>query len=185
MWQMMQSMMSGVVTPGIRPEDLPDPKSAGAKLVAENCAQCHNLPSPAMHSAEEWPAVADWMFRREEMMTSMGGGGMMGGRGMMGGVTIQVPTPKEQDEIVAYLKKHAFMSVKAAAIPSPRSKGALLFAANCARCHALPNPAAHTAAEWPAVVAKMQTFMKAMGKPEITPEENREILRYLEKHARS
>ena len=118
-------------------------------------------------------------------MASMGRGGMMGGRGMMGGVNIQVPTPTGQDEIVAYLQKHAFMSVKAAAIPSPRSKGALLFAANCARCHALPNPTAHTAAEWPAVVAKMQTFMKAMGKPEITTEENREIVRYLEKHAKS
>lgn len=184
MKQMMQSMMSGVVTPEIKPDELPDPNSAGAKLVAQYCAQCHNLPNPVMHAGTEWPGIAERMFRRESMM---GQGGMMGGRGMMGGagmMNIKAPTPEEQNTIVTYLKKHALTSVTASAIPAPHTQGALLFAATCSQCHALPNPKTHTAAEWPGVVAKMKGFMQSMAKPAMTGSEEQKITAYLERNAK-
>jgi len=194
MKQMMQSMMSGVVTPGIKPDELPDPNSAGAELVAHYCAQCHNLPNPVMHAATEWPGIAERMFRRESMMAHMSGmgmmgqGGMMGGRGMMGGagmMNIKAPTPEEQNTILSYLKKHALTSVTASAIPAPHTQGALLFAATCSRCHALPNPKTHTAAEWPGVVAQMKGFMQSMGKPVMTGSEEQKITVYLERNAKA
>jgi hypothetical protein len=73
---MMQEMMSGILPPGLKPEDLPDPESPGAKLTTTFCTQCHNLPSPRMQSAEDWPRVAGRMIARERMME--GRPGMMG-----------------------------------------------------------------------------------------------------------
>ena len=171
MRQMMRSMMSGVVRPGVEPQDLAEPKSEGAKLVAQYCAQCHNLPSPGMHSAQEWPAIAERMFRREEMM-----GGMM---------DVEAPTSQQQQTIVAYLEKHALKSVNPRAIPARKTPGALLFASSCSRCHALPDPRLYTAAEWPAIVAKMQGYMKSMGKPVLSDQDKQEIIHYLQKHAKS
>lgn len=48
--EMMQDMMSGRLPPGIEPEDLPETDSTGAKLIVRYCTQCHNLPSPSMHT---------------------------------------------------------------------------------------------------------------------------------------
>jgi cytochrome c5 len=179
MQQMMRSMMSGVVPAGIKPGDLPAPGSEGAKLIAKYCVQCHHLPSPSMHSAAEWPGVANRMFQRMSMcsrmsgmgmMRNMGGVGMKGmmggtsGSGMMGMMSIEAPSAKEQEIIISYLKEHSLKSIQASALPSPRSKGAILFAATCAQCHALPDPRQHSAQEWPQVVARMRKNMAAMGK---------------------
>lgn len=71
---MMNQMMPDLVPPGINPQDLPDPNSKGAQLLVYYCAACHNLPSPSMHTQEEWSIVADRMFRR---MSRMSGGMMM------------------------------------------------------------------------------------------------------------
>lgn len=185
MREMMQSMMSGVVPPGVSPEALPAQTSEGAKLVTEYCAQCHNLPNPAMHSAREWPGIAGRMFRRAEMMSRMSG--MMGGGGMMGGMAmmnVEAPTPKEQETIVAYLKKYSLRSVDAGALPDHRSEGAVLFAATCSRCHALPDPKGHTAAEWPALVTQMRGNMKSMGKPVMSGDDEHKIVAYLQGHAK-
>ena len=83
MQQMMRTMMSGIVPPGVKPGNLPAPGSEGANLVAKYCVQCHNLPSPLMHSAAEWPGVADRMFQRMSMCSRMSGMGMMGNKGGM------------------------------------------------------------------------------------------------------
>ncbi len=94
MGAMMQEMMSGRLPPGIAPEDLPDAESPGARLLARYCTQCHNLPAPAMHTAEEWPAVEARMFNRMAMMWGRGGmGGMMGWRMRV----LRAPTDREQD----------------------------------------------------------------------------------------
>ncbi len=53
---------------GFPPESLPDPRSTGAQLTVRFCTQCHALPSPAMHSALDWPGVARRMWVRIEMM---------------------------------------------------------------------------------------------------------------------
>ncbi len=191
MQQMMRTMMSGVVPPGVKPGNLPEPASEGAKLTARYCVQCHDLPSPLMHSAAEWPGVAGRMFQRMSMCSRMSGMGMMGKRGgmgmkgMMGMMNIKTPSAKEQEVIVAYLKQHSLKSIKPGALPSPRTKGAILFAATCAQCHALPDPGQHTAQEWPQIVARMRKNMTAMGKTVSDAATLRTIAEFLQQAARA
>ncbi len=170
MKDMMQRMMPGMLPPGIIPENLPEPDSHGAKLLAHYCNQCHNLPSPKMHIAEEWPAVTGRMFARMSMMS-----------GMMG---VENPSSEEQLLIISYLKTHSLKSVSPDMLPSPGSKGAILFKETCSQCHALPDPSLHTAQEWTAVVERMRGNMQAMGRRVITDQEKAEIAAYLSKHAR-
>ena len=200
MQQMMRTMMSDVVPPGVKPNNLPAPGSAGAKLMARYCIQCHNLPSPMMHSAAEWPGVADRMFQRMTMCSRMSGMGMMGkmggmgmkgmmggtsGNAMMGMMNVKAPSAKEQEIIVAYLKEHSLKSIQPGALPSPRTKGAILFAATCAQCHALPDPRQHTAQQWPPVVARMRENMVAMGKTVPNAATLRTITEFLQVAARA
>jgi hypothetical protein len=61
----------------------------------------------------------------------------------------------------------------------------------CSQCHVLPDPRRHTAAEWPAVVARMERNMQWMnrvvgtkpvkGEPQLRVDE---INAFLQKHAR-
>jgi cytochrome c5 len=164
----MHEMMRGRLPPGITPRDLPDPQSRGAKLVARDCAQCHAVPSPAMHSAKDWAVIAARMFDR---MSSM--------EGMMG---IEAPTGDEGQEILAYLKEHALRAVAPGAIPAPESSGAGTFRRVCSQCHALPNPDLHDAKEWAAVVERMGSNVKTMRKGSISRDEKKEILAYLAAH---
>ncbi len=189
MQRMMRTMMSGVVPPGVKPSDLPAPGSEGAKLMAKYCVQCHNLPSPLMHSAVEWPGVAERMFQRMTMCARMSGMGMMGnmgGMGMMNGMmNIKAPSAKEEKIIISYLKEHSLKSIQPAALPSPRGKGAILFAATCAQCHALPDPRQHPAQQWPQVVARMRKNMVVMGKTVPDAATLRTITEFLQGAART
>lgn len=171
MKEMMQRMMPDMTPPGIKGEDLPRPESQGARLLIRYCDQCHNFPSPAMHSAEEWPSVADRMFHRMSMMSGM--------KGMM--MRIEAPSPEEQEMIVAYLKVHALKTVSPDSLPAPVSPRAILFRDRCSQCHAIPDPKLHTADEWPRVVERMQANMRSMGKKVITESEKKEIISYLER----
>jgi hypothetical protein len=54
----------------------------------------------------------------------------------------------------------------------------------CGACHALPRPALHAPAEWPAVVERMRGNMAALGRPEPAPSESEAIAAYLARHAR-
>ncbi len=179
MRQMMQEMMGGLLPPGINPEDLPDPQSEGARLLTRSCTQCHNLPSPAMHTAEEWPAVVQRMVARMSMMARMGGMGMMR---MM--PQIETPSGKQQATILSYLQSHALRSIVPDVLPSPRSPEAVTFQNVCSQCHGLPDPALHTAEEWPTVVERMRGNMRTMGKRVITEEEKEDIVSYLTRNAR-
>jgi cytochrome c5 len=171
---MMQHMMPDMLPPGISPEDLPEPDSPGARLVARYCGQCHNIPSPAMHSAQEWPAVADRMFYRMSMMS--------GSMEMM--MNVEPPTAEERKTIVAYLRKYAQRSIPPEAIPFPDTQGAAQFKKSCSNCHALPDPGAHTAGEWPQIVERMQAHMRAMNKGEMSENEKKDIVNYLVRNAR-
>jgi cytochrome c2 len=168
---MMQQMMPDLVPPGVNPEDLPDPNSKGAQLIVYYCTACHNLPSPSMHSAEEWPVVADRMFRR---MSRMSGGMMM---------NVEMPSPEEQQDIVAYLRAHSLTSISPHKLPSPESQGAILFKDRCSQCHDLPDPGRHTAKEWPTIVERMQGYMQSMNKKMITANEEKQIVSYLSRYA--
>ncbi len=88
---MMKRMMGDQLPPGIDAADLPDPQSRGARLMARYCTQCHDLPSPVLHS--EWPKVFARMDRRMKMMSRMG--------------SILRPTNQERPVILNYLRRHA------------------------------------------------------------------------------
>jgi mono/diheme cytochrome c family protein len=168
---MMNQMMPDLVPPGVNPQDLPDPNGKGAQLLVSYCAGCHNLPSPSMHTEEEWPVVADRMFQRMSRMS----GGMM--------TNIEMPSPEEQNEIVAYLEAHSLKSISPHRLPSPDSQGALLFKDRCSQCHGLPDPGRHTAKEWPAIVEKMRRYMQTMNKKVVIENEAKEIVSYLSRYA--
>ena len=96
MREMMERMMPDLLPPGTSPETLPEPDNLGARLLVQYCTQCHNLPSPSLHIVEEWPGIAMRMFRRMPMMSGMG---------MM--MSIEAPSPGEQQTIITYLESHA------------------------------------------------------------------------------
>lgn len=173
MKEMMQGMMSGTLPSGIQPGDLPDPESPGAKLTTTYCTQCHNLPSPGMHAAEEWSRIVGRMITRERMME--------GRSGMMG---IMAPSPQEEEVLLEYLKTHAMKALVPGIVPTPNSPNASLFQQGCSLCHALPDPRLHTADEWPGVVERMRKNMEVMGKPVITDQERDGIVAYLRMNAR-
>ena len=70
---------------------LPDPDSAGAKLVSSYCTQCHAAPAPTLHTAAEWTSTIDRMHLRSE------------GRGTV----VKTPSEPEWQAILAYMKQHA------------------------------------------------------------------------------
>lgn len=70
-----------------------------------------------------------------------------------------------------------------ATLPDAGSPGARAFVATCARCHALPDPGAYSAAQWPAIVGRMEGYMQNRGGG-LTASENRAIVGYLQKNGR-
>jgi cytochrome c2 len=163
----------GPQLPELLPEQLPDPKSEGAELTVRYCAQCHNLPSPATHSAEEWREVVN---RMDGYMS-----GHMRPHGMM---KIRRPTAEEKETLLQYLQPNALRTFSGPSVPDSGSPGAERYKTVCSRCHALPDPSLHTPVEWPSVVERMRRNMKVMGKPVITDTERDEISDYLKRHAR-
>jgi len=94
-------MLERILPPTFEPRQLPERKSRGARLVVQYCVQCHNLPNPAMHHAEKWPAVF------ERMVVRMRGRGNLGElmHEMMAGV--EAPTVAEAETLLAYLQKYS------------------------------------------------------------------------------
>lgn len=176
MKEMMKNMMGAQLPPGINPVNLPDPQSTSAQLLAQYCTQCHELPGPGMHIAEEWLSVVDRMNRRMRMMSD---------RGMMRIMDdVKAPTDNELQTIVAYLQRHAqkpMDKTKYTDLNTPPGKS---FDAMCSQCHALPDPKQHTFAEWPSVVERMTQNMKMMGKPIPDRETLETIVEYMQRHAR-
>lgn len=178
MKDMMQEMMSGRIPSGIKAENLPDPKSTGAKLVVRYCTQCHNLPSPSMHTAEDWPKIADRMFGRIKMM-----GGM---RGMMKRhrMNIQIPGQEEEKKLLVYLQDNALIPLDPKYFDLKSSKEALLFQDICSQCHALPDPKLHTPEEWPSVVDRMLKNSEVMEKKVFGNDERNDIVKFLSQKAK-
>lgn len=184
-WPRMMRMMgqqSMELPEGIPAADLPASDSRGARLVARYCSQCHGVPSPRRHAAEDWEATARRMFRRMDHMQHMGGmGGMMGGGMHDRMMDVEVPTADEERAIVAYLRDHAMRGARAEALPA--GEGRETFGRVCSRCHALPDPSQHTAEEWPAVVKRMRGHMQRMEVQEVSDAEAERIVRYLQRAA--
>ncbi len=178
-------MLERILPPTFDADQLPEPDSQGAALVQRYCVQCHNLPNPAMHHAAKWPPVVARMVGRMEGRGNMGR--LMAD--MMAGV--KAPSQAERRALLGYLGKHAQEPLDPERYPEVYSPSAQPFRLACSQCHVLPDPRRHTAAEWRAVVARMQRNMQWMNrvvgsKPD--PDEPQlkveAILRFLQRYAR-
>jgi len=153
----------GLPPPGISARDLPDPESPGANLMATYCAQCHDLPSPAMHSATDWPSVVRRMWLRMERLPDS--------------LHIQIPDEGGRATMLTYLISNA-LKVSGASLPPGRGRAE--FAMMCSRCHALPDPRVHSAQDWLAVYLRMERNMERMNVSAPTQPQTQEILSYLQ-----
>lgn len=171
MKEMMRGMMGALFPPGIDPENLPDPQSTGAHLLAKYCSQCHELPGPGLHTTEEWPSVIDRMNQRMRMMD-----------GMMH--DIEAPNRDELRTLMLYLQQHAQIPIDRARYADLGAPGGKLFEATCSGCRALPDPGQHTADEWPGVVRRMTHNMKTMGKPRPDQATLETVVEFLQTHAK-
>jgi cytochrome c5 len=149
--------------PGVTPADLPEPGSEGGKYVVEFCVACHNLPSPAIHSATDWPSVVRRMWLRMDRLPPEYG--------------VRVPTPEQRQVTLDYLINNA-LRVSGAALPA--GAGRATFSQTCSRCHALPDPLQHSPDDWGAVVTRMSTRMDQMKVDRPSPDQTQQILLYLQ-----
>lgn len=153
----------GLPPAGITGKDLPDPESPGANLMATYCAQCHDLPSPAMHSATDWPSVVRRMWLRMERLPA--------------GLHVQVPDGGGRATMLTYLTTNA---LKVSGANLPPGRGREEFAMMCSRCHALPDPRVHSSQDWLAVYLRMERNMERMNVSAPTQAQTGEILSYLQ-----
>lgn len=179
-WRMVGSATAGLPPKRFRASDLPDPSGPGARLVGRYCTQCHGLPVPHMHTAEEWPGVVRRMLLRARTLQSRLAHlpaylvqdlqlGEMG--------AFDIPNLDQMDSIVSYLNRYALRPADAAKLP--RGADADLFLHTCTGCHAPPSPGIHTPDEWPLVVARMQENMRIMGVPELPTAQMQRIIHFL------
>lgn len=149
--------------PGISPGDLPDPNSPGARQVASYCGQCHSLPSPAMHSATDWPRVLRRMWLRMDMLPD----------------SLGITTSDEggRGSVLGYLTANALRVSGAELPPGP---GRTEFAVSCSRCHALPDIKVHSAYDWPSVFLRMERNMERMRVSTPSVDETSRIVGYLQ-----
>jgi cytochrome c5 len=141
------------VPPGIAPNFLPEPTSAGAALLQRYCTQCHNLPGPGRHTREEWPDVLARMGTLMQVSRFY--------RGLLGPVTL--PNAQEQAELRAYLERNALRPLPpASALFTSRSRQ--IFVAACGDCHAAPDPRAYLARDWPVMLARMEQHRITMAR---------------------
>lgn len=147
---------------GLTPDSLPDTSAVGAHVEAQYCVQCHALPAPAMHSAVDWPIVLRRMWTRIDMM--------------QGALGVQSPSVPARMQLAAYLTSHA-LPVSSHLPAGPYRD---LFVAMCSRCHALPDPRAHTSADWQTVVTRMEQNMVRMRVSVPSREQSQQIVLYLD-----
>ena len=151
---------------GLAADSLPEPGARGAQLLGAYCTQCHSLPSPAMHAAQDWPSVARRMWVRIDMM-----------HGQLG---LATPTSADRTQLLSYLLANALKVAQSL----PQGPGRDVFEERCSRCHTLPDPRSHSGPDWPAVVQRMERNMERMRVSGLTPEQTQQIVLYLERASR-
>ncbi|MBW7923640.1 MAG: hypothetical protein H3C59_02735 [Burkholderiaceae bacterium] len=189
------AMLLRILPDRLRPSQLPQADSRGARLLALYCVQCHNLPDPAMHDANRWPEVVRRMVPRMQGRGNLGPlmADLMRAPGA-GERAMSAPSADEEREIVAYLRRHAQRSLDPKADPELAqalgSGAGRMFAEACSQCHALPDPSQHTPEEWPKVVDRMRDNLDWMNRVQsrADPREPQlsvpEIVGFLQEHAR-
>ncbi len=140
--RILRAALLSVPQAGVNPDSLPDRNNPGARVLLQYCTQCHALPSPAAHGAQDWPFVARqmWLFIDQ----------------MQGELGIRSPTTAERAQLLAYLQANALE----VAASLPAGAGKATFEATCSRCHVLPDPRRHSPVDWPTVVMRMERNME-------------------------
>jgi len=137
-----------VMPPGLPSEQLPDATGQGARLMQTYCAQCHELPGPGRHTADEWPKVMQHMSTLMDVANHFGG--------LMG--KIKNPTEEEREQLQLYLLRHGLKPLQ----KTPSGLGAGAFENHCSACHALPDPMQYDKNAWPGILKRMQRNMTVM-----------------------
>ncbi len=147
---------------GVRLEDLPDPESPGARSLQAYCTTCHALPSPAMHSATDWPSVTRRMWLRMGLLDP----------------SYKIPVPELGDRIALldYLTSHA---IKVSSATLPDAPGRDVFQKTCNQCHELPDPRQHSAQDWVVVVRRIDGHMRDILHKELSSADTEAIVGYL------
>jgi cytochrome c5 len=153
--------------PGVGPQDLPDPNSAGAEYTQKYCVACHELPSPGTHSVTDWPVVLRRMWLRMDQV------------GL--DFDVPIPTAAERVMLIRYLIDNA-LQVSEATLPE--GPGRELFAETCSKCHDLPDPKQHGPDDWAAVVLRMMQRMEEMLEETLQQSEFQQIVLYVESASR-
>lgn len=183
-WRMISSIGAGLPPSSFVPENLPERGARGAAILQAYCVQCHWVPAPQMHTADEWPILVRRMRMRASTLRARMGGPhtseMLGEILLSGMASTELPSREDTDSLVAYLQRNALPAATAEPDTTP---GGRLFVEVCRTCHELPSPTAHTANEWAGVVARMRGNMLAMDVPQIDDEQYRQIIAYLGEHA--
>ena len=177
-------LLERILPPSIKPGELPEPHSEGARVMARYCVQCHYLPSPQMHAADKWKMIVVRMVWR------------MKGKGNLSALMkemmdrVEAPGSEEIRALTAYLGKHGQREMDPAD-PVFKSEAGQRYAIACTQCHGLPDPRRHTAREWPLVVGRMKGHIAwantIVGDASLrtTPVlDTAEIVRFLQRHAR-
>lgn len=156
---------------GMNPDDLPDANNRGATVLTLYCTQCHDLPTPAMHTAPEWQKV---LVRMDRYL-----------REKQGGMLSRTMMPPKQDWLIlsTYLANNAqtpLVPERYADISTPPGQAFLSY---CSQCHQAPSPAAHTGREWPRVVLRMKSNIIAAKRQLPDPDALAQIVSFLQSHA--
>ena len=162
-----------VIPKGLNPDALPSPDSRGAAMLTLYCVQCHDLPTPAMHTAEEWEVVVNRM--EKEMQRRRGG------------VLIRVMMPPEKDWQIlrSYLTDNAQQPLDESQYPDLATPAGQAFQTTCSQCHAAPDPAQHGPNEWARIVLRMKNNISAAGM-EMPDEQTVELITgFLKAHSKS
>ena len=142
----------GILPTGINPDALPDAQGHGATLLTIYCVQCHDLPTPTMHTAAEWHSVLDRMDKHIQQRR----GGMLS--------RVAMPSKKDWNDLHEYLAQHGQKPLDISAYDDLDSAEGQAFQVSCSQCHAAPDPSMHTANEWPRIVLRMKYNMSDAGK---------------------
>ena len=140
-----------VMPPGLKPEQLPDAGGQGALLMDNYCTQCHALPGPGRHTAEEWPQVLERMLIIMDVADRFGG--------LLGNV--KTPSPGERERLRSYLVLHALKPLAQTPHKAGMGAGSRAFENHCSACHMLPDPSQYNV-DWPSLIKRMQHNMQVM-----------------------
>jgi len=170
----MKSVMGSILPPGIDPAALPDPSGRGASLMRTYCVQCHNLPSPGLHTGAEWPGVVarmqDRIMRVNEAERNL--------------VTARPLNTQELTDLLHYLKLHGYQPLDVSRYPDIDSDIGKAFRQVCSQCHMLPDPKLHTETEWKEVVMRMRKNMETLGVTQGDDDAIAKVMGFLQTHAK-